>query len=100
MISSKLTGLFNLIFLFWILLPVSAQALESQVEITHLVIKNTENALHVDLKIDSEFTPEMTAAVLTGVPVRFTFIISLYEVNDFWFDTKVGGHIAEPIGTP
>ena len=55
------------------------------------MIKNTEDTLQVDLKIDSEFTPEMKAEVLAGVPIRFTFSISLYEVNDFWFDTKVAG---------
>ena len=45
----------------------------------------------VDLKIDSEFTPEMKAAVLSGVPIRITFSISIYEVNDFWFDSKAAG---------
>ena len=33
----------------------------------------------------------MKADALTGVPIRFTFSISLYEVNDFWFDRKVAG---------
>ena len=66
-------------------------AFEPQVEITHLVIKNSEDSLWVDLKIDSDFTPEMKATVLNGVPIRFTFSISLYEVTDFWFDRNAAG---------
>jgi len=92
--SSKLIGLYILLLLSGIFFPVMVPAFGPQVEITHLVIKNSEDTLQVDLKIDSEFTPEMKAAVLTGVPVRFTFSISLYEVNDFWFDTKVAGTTA------
>ncbi len=62
-----------------------------QAEITHLVIKNTEDSLRVDLKIDSDVTPEMKAAVLNGVPIRVTISIGLYEVIDFWFDKQVAG---------
>jgi len=45
----------------------------------------------VDLKIDGELTPEMKAAMLNGVTVRFIFSIRLYEVIDFWFDRKTSG---------
>ena len=89
--SSKLNGLYALLLYFGIFFPTMVLAFEPQVEITHLVIKNSEDSLLVDLKIDSEFTPEMKAAVLNGVPIRFTFSISLYEVNDFWFDLKATG---------
>jgi hypothetical protein len=94
MISSKLTGLLILPLLFCIFGSTTVSASEPQVEITHLVIKNTADTLQVDLKIDSEFAAELNEAVLAGVPVRFTFSISLYEVNDFWFDTKVVGQTA------
>ena len=73
---------------------VTVAAAEPRVEISHLVIKNSQDTLQIDLKIDSEFTPEIKAAVLNGVPVRSTFSISLYAVNDFWFDTKVAGQTA------
>jgi hypothetical protein len=86
--SSKLIGLYILAFLFWFICPVTVPASSTQAEITHLVIKNSKDSLLVDLKIDSEFTSEMKAAVLNGVPIRFTISVSLYEVNDFWFDRK------------
>ncbi len=94
MISSKRFGWLAVFLLVWLFFPITVAASEPRVEISHLVIKNNRNTLRVDLKIDSEFTPEIKAAVLNGVPVRFTFSISLYEVNDFWFDTKVAGLIA------
>ena len=89
--SSKWIGWYALLFLLAIFYPVTGLASTPQAEITHLVIKNSEDSLRVDLKIDSEFTAEMKAAVLNGVPIRFTISISLYEVNDFWFDRKAAG---------
>ncbi len=89
--SSKPNGLYALLLFFEIFFPTTVLAFAPQVEISHLVIKNSEDSLLVDLKIDSEFTLEMKAAVLNGVPVRITFSISIYEVNDFWFDSKAAG---------
>jgi hypothetical protein len=69
--------------------PATVPASASRVRISHLVIKNTADTLLIDLKIDSDFVPKMKAAVLNGVPIRFTITVSLYEVNDLWFDKKV-----------
>ena len=91
MTPSKWIGWYAVLFLSGIVYPVTVWASAPQAEITHLVIKNTEDFLLVDLKIDSDFTPEMKAAVLNGVPVRFTITIGLYEVTDFWFDKQVAG---------
>jgi hypothetical protein len=33
----------------------------------------------------------MKEAVLSGIPVSFTFLIFLDEVHDFWFDKKQTG---------
>jgi hypothetical protein len=93
MISSKRFGWLTVFSLVWLFFPITAAASGPRIEISHLVIKNSQDTLQVDLKIDSEFTPEIKEALLNGVPVRFTFSISLYEVNDFWFDTKVAGVI-------
>ena len=66
----------------------------SQARISHLSIKTTADSLRVNLKVDSDFAPEMKAAVLNGLPIRFTISISLYEVNDLWFDKKVAAKMA------
>jgi len=85
---SKQIGLYSVSFLLGIFYPVTGFASAPQAEITNLVIKNTADSLMVDMKIDSEFTPEMRAAVLNSVPVRIKISFSLYEVRDFWFDRK------------
>ncbi len=89
--SSNRIALYLLLLFLGFLYPIAVPASAPQVEITHLVVKNSKNSLRVDLKMDSAFTPEMKAAVLKGVPVRFTFSISLYEVNGFWFESKAAG---------
>jgi len=86
---SKWIGWSTVLFFLGIFYPVTEPALASQARIAHLVIKNTADSLLVDLKIDSDFAPEMKAAVLNGVPIRFTICIDLYEVIDLWFDKKV-----------
>jgi hypothetical protein len=84
-------GWYAVLFFSGIANPVTGWASAPQAEITHLVIKNTEDSLRVDLKIDSDLTPEMKAAVLNGVPIRVTISIGLYKVIDFWFDKQVAG---------
>lgn len=84
-------GWYAVLFLSGVVNPATGWASDPQAEITHLVIKNTEDSLRVDLKVDSDVTPEMKAAVLKGVPIRFTISIGLYEVTDFWFDKQVAG---------
>lgn len=87
----KMIGFYTFLFFLGIFYSPTVLASAPLVEISHLVIKNSEDSLLIDLKIDSEFTPEMKAALLSGVPIRITFSISIYEVNDFWFDSKAAG---------
>jgi len=76
-----------LIFLIFFLLTRPAYA--SGAELTNLVIKNNREDLLIDLKIDGVFTNEMRAALVNGIPVSFSFLVILYEVHDFRFDTKL-----------
>jgi len=79
--------LFSLIFL--ILFIPASQTLASGAELTNIVVKNDGENLFIDLTIQGVFTNEMKKALLSGIPVSFTFIVILYKVNDFWFDKKV-----------
>jgi hypothetical protein len=60
-----------------------------QVELTNLVIRNSLEDLLISLRIKGVFTNEMQSALEKGIPVSFTFLIALYEVNDWWFDEKI-----------
>ena len=79
--------LFSLIFL--ILFIPASQTFASGAELTNIVVKNDGQDLFIDLTIQGVFTNEMEKALLSGIPVSFTFIVILYIVNDFWFDKKV-----------
>jgi hypothetical protein len=76
-----------LIFLFFFLL--TSQTFASGAELTNIVVKNDGQDLFIDLMIQGVYTNEMKKALISGISVSFTFIVILYEVNDFWFDKKV-----------
>ena len=79
--------LFCLIFLMLFLL--ASRTFVSGAELTNIVVKNDREDLLIDLTIQGVFTDEMKKALLSGIPVGFTFIVILYKANDFWFDKKV-----------
>ena len=80
--------------LFLILFLPAGQTLGSEAELTNIVVKNDGEDLFIDLMIQGVFTNEMGKALLSGIPVSFTFIVILYKVNDFWFDKKVASTTA------
>ena len=63
----------------------------SDAELTNIVIRNFNEDLVIDLKLKGVFTEEMREAVLSGILVRFTFLIYLDEVYDYSFDKKIVG---------
>lgn len=83
-ISLLLSGSF-----FGILLLLTSSAFASGAKLTNIVIKNTSEDLAVDLKVKGVFTEDMKKAVLSGIPVRFRFLVYFYEVHDFWFNEKI-----------
>ena len=80
---------FCLIFL--ILFLLTSRIFASGAELTNIVVKNDRENLLIDLTIQGVFTNEMKKAMLSGIPVKFTFKVILYKVNDFWFNEKVAG---------
>ena len=74
---------------FFVLLLTANLALSGDAELTNLIVRNSDDELHVDLLIKGIFTEEMKTAVSKGIPVNLTFLILLYEVRDYWFDDKL-----------
>ena len=87
--NAKLFGRRFACFFFLILLLSTGPAHASGAELSNLVIKNNREDLLIDLKINGVFTNEMRAALSSGIPVSFTVLVILYEVHDFWFDTRL-----------
>ena len=83
--------LFCIIFLM--LFFLTSRIFASGAELTNIVVKNDRENLLIDLTIQGVFTKKMKKALLSGIPVKFTFKVILYKVNDFWFNEKVAGII-------
>ena len=79
--------------IFLLLFLPACQPFASGAEITNIVVKNDGEDLFIDLTVQGVFTNEMKKALLSGIPVSFTFKVILYKVNDFWFNEKVAGII-------
>ena len=77
--------------IFFILFLLASQTFASGAELTNIVVKNDGEDLFIDLMIQGVFTNEMKKALISGIPVSFTFIVILYKVNDFWFNEKEAG---------
>ncbi len=61
--------------------PATAQ----QARLSDITITNTRDSIElVYLNVKGTFTEEMKKAVLSGVPITFSFFITLDEVRRFW----------------
>ena len=70
--------------IFFILFIPAGQAFASGAELTNIVVKNDGQDLFIDLTIQGVFTNELKKALISGMPVSFTFIVILYKYKDFW----------------
>jgi len=82
-------GLRLFCLLVGILFLSTSKVFASGAELTNLVIKNNREDLLIDLNINGVFTNEMRTALISGIPVSFSVFVILYEVHDFWFDTRL-----------
>ena len=76
-----------LIFLF----ILADTGVASDAELINIVMRNLNDDLVIDLKIKGVFTAKMREAVSSGILVRFTFLIYLDEIYDYWFDKRIAG---------
>lgn len=67
----------------------AGQTFASGTELVNIIVKNDQENLLIDLRIQGVFTNEMKKELLSGMPVKLVFIVTLYTVNDFWFNKKM-----------
>ena len=58
-------------------------------EIGDLLVTNNATHLLVYARAMNCFTNDMEAAILTGIPTTFTFLVDLYQVRTRWLDKKL-----------
>ena len=81
---SKKTYIFLIILLFFCPGISFAKA-----RISDLVVSNTRDELIIFLKTKGAFNEKMEKAVLSGVPVTFSFFITLYRTRNLWPDKHI-----------
>lgn len=83
----SLTGFVALFLCLLIAGDGSLFALEARLE--NIIVTNTRDDLLVFLNVEGAFTESMKEAVLSGVPVTFSFFINLFNTREFWPDRKI-----------
>ena len=75
------------IFCLMLIFQPAAQAQEAR--LTNVIVTTTRDDLLLYLSVDGAFTDKIKEAVLSGVPVSFSFFTDLYEVQSMWFDRNI-----------
>ena len=87
MLSSKIRkSCFILLYtLFFTIPPVFAE----DVQLKNIIVTNTRDDLLLYMTVEGAFREKTKKAILSGVPVTFSFIIPLYQTRSLWFDKKI-----------
>lgn len=78
-------AIYALLFVFLSIPAAKAQTAHLQ----DLTINNTRDHLLVFFNVQGAFTKENSEAVLSGVPVTFSYRIQMNQKRNLWFDAKV-----------
>ena len=57
--------------------------------LSNITVTNTRDDLLVYLNAEGAFREKTKKAILSGMPVTFSFFITLYQVNSIWLDNKI-----------
>ena len=70
-----------------VLLQSAGHAQEAK--LANIIVTNTRDNLLVYMNVEGAFTEEVKQAVLSGVPVSFSFFVELDRNQDFWPDEAI-----------
>ncbi len=76
-----------LVISFTIILPKTVQAKEA--ELHNLVVTNSSTDLLLFLKLENAFTPELLNGLQNGLPITFSYNITLEMVRSGWLDKEI-----------
>jgi hypothetical protein len=78
-----------LIIAVFFLLQFTSPSFAEQAYLSNIVLTDTSDHLLVYFSVEDCFTPEMNKAIDSGLNTTFTFFVTLYEKNFFWWDKKI-----------
>lgn len=76
----------TILFLF---LFSSTLAFAQEAKVSNIIVTNTRDDFIVYLTVEGAFEEKMKKAVLSGVPTKFSFFITLYKSRNMWLDKKI-----------
>ena len=71
------------------LLQIASAAPAQQASLSDIVVTNTRDHLLVYFTVNGCFTPDMNAAIDSGIETTFTFFVKLYEKRSLLWDKKL-----------
>jgi hypothetical protein len=87
MVISDLWVTFFAVILTFFSVPLATYGADPQIQ--DVLIQKNPQHVTVYAKVSNCFTKEMDSAILTGMPVTFTFYVNFYQRRPFWFDKKL-----------
>ncbi len=78
----------SVLILFFLLLSTPLTGAQ-EARLENIIVTNTRDDLLIYLNVEGAFTSKMKNAVLSGVPVTFSFFINLYYSRNFLIDKKI-----------
>lgn len=80
---------------YWLALAVlalvglAATAGAQEAKLNNITVASTQTQLSLSLEVEGAFSPNVTEAILRGVPATFSFLVSLNRVRNWWFDEEL-----------
>ena len=91
--SFRLCHWFIILVFLGSLNPVALFAQGAMVKDIAVINSNTDLLLY--FRVDNAFTPEMKEGVKNGIPITFTFFVTLTETRKGWPDKEIQSHTFE-----
>lgn len=77
------------VFSLCVLLFLPPIGFAQEAGLTNIVVTNTRDDLLVYLNVEGAFSEKIKEAILSGVPVSFSFLITLNRVRNLWIDKEI-----------
>ncbi len=77
-----------LLFLYTLFFIIPS-SFAQEARLKNIIVTNTRDDLLLYMTVQGAFREKTKKAILSGVPVTFSFIIPLYQTRNLWFDKKI-----------
>jgi len=76
------------VILLTLFLFLKSPAFAQEIKLTNFNINNTRDDVMLYFNVKGAFQEKIKQSVLIGVPVTFSFFVTIYQIRDMWIDKK------------